>query len=262
MLSSQPRSTDPTKKNGAMEMISRTDKGLVRATNEDSLALFPERGLALLADGMGGYNAGEVASQIALETIAEKLVAGSVPPLEKNQVARSVRAANDALFETVSQRPELEGMATTVVLALLSGKRLIHAHVGDSRLYRFRGSQLQQLTSDHSMAQEMVDQGLFASMDEAVEAGVPTSVLTRGLGIENEVLVDVDETAVEDGDVFLLCSDGLSGMVSHDAISAAIDSAEGDLVQAADRLVELALESGGSDNVSLILMRQGDNNLD
>ncbi len=259
MLSSQPRSTDPTKK-GVTEMVSRTDKGLVRATNEDSLALFPERGLALLADGMGGYNAGEVASQIALETIAEQLTAEA--PVEKGQVAHSVRAANDALFETVSQRPELEGMATTVVLALLSGKRLIHAHVGDSRLYRFRGSQLQQLTSDHSMAQEMVDQGLFASMDEAIEAGVPISVLTRGLGIENEVLVDVDETAVEEGDVFLLCSDGLSGMVSHDAISAAIDSADGNLVQAADRLVELALESGGSDNVSLILMRQSDNNLD
>jgi protein phosphatase len=153
-------------------------------------------------------------------------------------------------------------MATTLVLAQLSGDRLFHAHVGDSRLYLIRGSQIEQLTSDHSMAQEMIDQGVFVSMEEALSAGVPPSVLTRGLGIEEQVVVDVGEMVVNAGDLFLLCSDGLSGMVSDQAILEAIDSSENNLAQAADRLMELALESGGVDNISLILMRQGNNNLE
>lgn len=247
---------------GSIEMVSRTDTGLVRERNEDSLALFPEQGLALLADGMGGHNAGEEASHLALKTIGEQLVMRVVSPVTGRKLAQSVEAANSMLLETVSQQPELEGMATTVVLALLSDNRLIHAHVGDSRLYRFRDSQLKQLTADHSMAQEMIDQGVFTSMEEALSAGVPPSVLTRGLGIEEKVLVDTGEVVVEEGDIFLLCSDGLSGMVSDQAISATIESADGDLDQAADRLVELALEGGGNDNISLVLMRQSNNNLE
>jgi protein phosphatase len=242
-------------------MVSRTNIGLVREINEDSLAHFPEHGLALLADGMGGHNAGEVASQLILETIAEQLVVQVASPAARRQIVKAVGAANDALLEAVSRRPELEGMATTVVLAQFSGDRLIHAHVGDSRLYLLRGSRIEQLTSDHSMAQEMIDQGVFASMEEALNAGVPPSVLTRGLGIEEHVAVDLGEMVVEAGDVFLLCSDGLSGMVSDQTILATIETAGGDLAQAADRLVELALENGGTDNISLILMRQGNNNL-
>lgn len=243
-------------------MVSRTDKGLVREINEDSLALFPEHGLALLADGMGGHKAGEVASQLVIKAIAEQLTEQSASPLSGRKIAQTVEDANGILLDTVSRRPELEGMATTVVLALLSGDHLIHAHVGDSRLYRLRGSQLQQLTSDHSMAQEMIDQGVFESMEEALGAGVPPSVLTRGLGIEDKVSVDIGEVAVRSGDVFLLCSDGLSGMVSDEAMVTAINSAGNDLDQAADRLVELALGNGGVDNISLILMRQGDNKLE
>jgi protein phosphatase len=246
---------------GPVEMVSRTNTGLVREINEDSLAIFPEHGLALLADGMGGHNAGEVASQLTLETIAEQLLAQAVSPAPGQQLVQAVEAANSMLLETVSRQPELEGMATTVVLARLSGDRLIHAHVGDSRLYLIRGSRIEQLTSDHSMVQEMIDQGVFASMEEALDAGVPPSVLTRGLGIEERVAVDVGEMAVDAGDVFLLCSDGLSGMVSDQDILTAMDSANGNLGQAADRLVELALENGGIDNISLILMRQGDNKL-
>jgi protein phosphatase len=242
-------------------MVSRTNRGLVREINEDSLAIFPEHGLALLADGMGGHNAGEVASQLILEAIAEQLVVRTLSPATRRQIVRSVEVANGVLLETVSRQPELEGMATTIVLAQLSGNRLIHAHVGDSRLYLIRGSRMKQLTSDHSMVQEMINQGVFASMEEALDAGVPPSVLTRGLGIEEQVAVDFGEMTAEAGDIFLLCSDGLSGMVSDQAILTAMDSADGNLSQAADRLVELALENGGVDNVSLILMRQGDNNL-
>jgi protein phosphatase len=245
---------------GLVEMVSRTNTGLVREINEDSLAIFPEQGLALLADGMGGHNAGEVASRLTLETITEQLVAAS--PAANGRLVQAVEAANGNLLDTVSRQPELEGMATTVVLAQLSGDRLIHAHVGDSRLYLLRGSRIEQLTSDHSMVQEMINQGVFGSMEEALSAGVPPSVLTRGLGIEGQVAVDVGETVVEAGDVFLLCSDGLSGMVSDQDILAAMDSANGDLDQAADRLVELALENGGVDNISLILMRQGNDNLE
>jgi protein phosphatase len=242
-------------------MVSRTNTGLVREINEDSLAFFPEHGLALLADGMGGHNAGEVASQLILEAVAEHLVVRAVSPSSRGQIVRAVEAANTSLLEAVSRQPELEGMATTLVLAQLSGNRLIHAHVGDSRLYLLRGSKIEQLTSDHSMAQEMIDQGVFHSMDEALNAGVPPSVLTRGLGIEEQVAVDVGELAVDVGDILLLCSDGLSGLVSDQTILNTIESADGNLAQAADRLVELALENGGIDNISLILMRHGNNNL-
>jgi protein phosphatase len=242
-------------------MVSRTNTGLVREINEDSLAFFPEHGLALLADGMGGHNAGEVASQLILEAVAEHLVVRAVSPSSRGQIVRAVEAANTSLLEAVSRQPELEGMATTLVLAQLSGNRLIHAHVGDSRLYLLRGSKIEQLTSDHSMAQEMIDQGVFSSMDEALDAGVPPSVLTRGLGIEERVVVDVGELDVDAGDILLLCSDGLSGLVSDQTILKTIESADGNLAQAADHLVELALENGGIDNISLILMRQGNNNL-
>jgi protein phosphatase len=242
-------------------MVSRTDRGLVREINEDSLALFPDQGLVLLADGMGGHNAGEVASRMIIEAVAEQLQRTAFPVTRTN-IVQTVGAANSRLLEAVTRQPELEGMATTLVLAQLSGDRLFHAHVGDSRLYLIRGSQIKQLTSDHSMAQEMIDQGVFVSMEEALSAGVPPSVLTRGLGIEEQVVVDVGEMVVNAGDLFLLCSDGLSGMVSDQAILEAIDSSDNNLAQAADRLMELALESGGVDNISLILMRQGNNNLE
>ncbi len=241
-----------------MEMVARTDKGRVREQNEDSLALFPEQGLALLADGMGGHNAGEVASRLALDTVASELLSmfEGTDGVDKDEIDQALQSANMALFDAVKDAPELTGMGTTMVLALLTGRRLLFAHVGDSRLYRYRDEVLAQLTVDHSMIQELISQGMFVSPQEAAEAGVPSSILTRGLGIdEGHVAADISETEVREDDLFLLCSDGLSDMVADQAMLSVLESGDMDLPVVADHLLDLALEEGGIDNISLILMR-------
>ena len=241
-----------------LEIVSRTDVGLKRKHNEDRLAVFPKTGLVVLADGMGGYNAGEIASQLVIDAIAAELVpllsadAGSVGP---DEVVSAVKKSNLAIFEAVKQNAELNGMGTTLVLALFHGQHAVFAHVGDSRLYRFRAGEFELLTSDHSMLQELLDQGMFASEEEAIDAGVPSSVLTRGLGVELDVEVDIREEVIKDGDIFLLCSDGLSGMIPDEAIHSVLGSLPDDLPGVADLLIKLALENGGKDNVSLILAR-------
>ncbi len=242
-----------------LEIVSRTDVGLKREHNEDRLAVYPESGLALLADGMGGYNAGEIASQLVIDTVAAHLLPilnKQSTGLGRKEVASAVRMSNLAIFDAVEQNAELNGMGTTIVLLLFQGARTVSAHVGDSRIYRYRDDKLELLTSDHSMLQELLDQGMFATEEEAIDAGVPSSVLTRGLGVDPEVEVDTREESLEDGDIFLLCSDGLNGMLPDEAIRSVLGSLRQDLPGAADLLIKLALENGGKDNVSLILARQ------
>lgn len=241
-----------------LEIVSRTDVGLKRAHNEDRLAVYPQAGLVLLADGMGGYNAGEIASQLVIDTAAAQLLpildveGRTVGPKE---IASAVKMSNHAIFDAVEQDAELNGMGTTIVLALFREGRIVFAHVGDSRLYRYRDGDLELLTSDHSMIQELMDQGMFTTEDEAIDAGVPSSVLTRGLGVDLDVEVDMREEDLMDDDIFLLCSDGLSGMIPDQAIRSVLESLTGDLPGAADLLIKLALENGGKDNISLILAR-------
>jgi protein phosphatase len=240
-----------------VEIVSRTDVGLKRNHNEDRLAVFPDKGLVLLADGMGGYNAGEVASQLVIDTVAAELLSmlekmdGSIG---EKEIVSAVELSNSAIFKAVEQNSELNGMGTTLVLAVFQGERASFAHIGDSRLYRFRRGEFEQLTSDHSMLQELLDQGMFETENEAMDAGVPSSVLTRGLGIENEIKVDFREESIQDGDIYLLCSDGLSGMIPDEAIYSVLDSLSDDLPGAADLLTKLALDNGGKDNISLILV--------
>ncbi len=241
-----------------MEIVSRTDVGLKRNHNEDRLAVYPDRGLVLLADGMGGYNAGEVASQLVIDTVAAELL----PVLEKmngsigeKEIVSAIEISNLAIFNAVEQNAELNGMGTTLVLAVFSGQQAAFAHVGDSRLYRLRDGKFEQLTSDHSMLQELLDRGMFKTEEEAVDAGVPSSVLTRGLGVEYDIEVDFREEDLKDGDIYLLCSDGLSGMIPDEAIHSVLESLQEDLPGAADLLTKLALENGGKDNISLILAR-------
>lgn len=240
-----------------MEMVCRSDKGLKREINEDSLAVFPEQGMALLADGVGGHNAGETASYLTIEAISADMLVrlGSSRSVGKKEIARAVRGANRLLRDTIRNDLEMTGMATTIVLTLFFGDRLLYAHVGDSRLYRFRDSKAEQLTTDHSVAQALVDRGMFKSLEEAASSGVSTSALTRGLGVADEVEVEFGETDVRKGDIYLLCSDGLSGLVSSDSLLFAAGLAEFDMGRAADRLISLALEKGGIDNVSLIMIR-------
>lgn len=241
-----------------LEIVSRTDVGLKRTHNEDKLAVYPDAGLVLLADGMGGYNAGEIASQLVIDTISAQLlpilnVKGKT--VGSKEIVSAVKMSNLAIFDAVERDAELNGMGTTIVLALFLEKHIVLAHVGDSRLYRFRNGKLNLLTSDHSMIQELMDQGMFTTEIEAIDAGVPPSVLTRGLGVEPEVEVDVKEDKVKNDDIYLLCSDGLSGMIPDEAIGSVLGSLTDDLSGAADLLLKLALENGGKDNISLILAR-------
>jgi len=240
-----------------MEIVSRTHTGRVRKHNEDSVAVLPEHGVAVVADGMGGYNAGEIASRLVVERVAKEIVRrqmiGAV--IDKEATQEAILASNHAIFDAIAENPSYGGMGTTVVVALFFDDRIIYGHIGDSRLYRISDGEIVQMTSDHSMVQELVNQGMFFSVEEARRAGVPTNVLTRGLGVEIEVHPDIAESTLAPNDVYLLCSDGLTNMVSDDIIIAVVVAADGDLEAAADRLLERALAEGGIDNITLVLAR-------
>ncbi len=241
-----------------MEIVSRTHKGRVRSINEDSIAVLPDFGLAILADGMGGYAAGEVASLLAVQTIAKELIPVVMnPDIDSGylELEQAVNHANNSIFSAVEQKVGSEGMATTIVVVIFCDDRALFAHLGDSRLYRLSSKGLEQLTSDHSIIQELVDQGMFFSIREAMEAGVPNNVLTRGLGVEQHIRLDIGEAILREEDIYLLCSDGLTNMVSDAQITELIRSNSHCLEQAGDQLIRTALENGGIDNISLVLAR-------
>jgi len=244
-----------------LEVISITDTGLVRKINEDAVRAIPEIGLLVLADGMGGYNAGEVASRLAVDLVVEQLT-----PLLKDaktgvglrrKTKQVVTQANDAIFQGGRHMDSLEGMGTTLVIAILGDSFLFHAHIGDSRLYRYREGELVQITRDHTTLQDMVELKIFPSAKEAVAAGVPGNILTRALGTSlREPELSTGLIAREESDLYLLCSDGLSDMVSDEVICNEIQACGNDLDMAAKRLVALACQAGGRDNISVILARR------
>lgn len=240
-----------------MTAVACSDKGRVREVNEDSVAVLDEHGLVVLADGMGGYNAGEVASQLAVETITTSLLplynAGSAG-FSGEILKTVVEEANAAILSAVEDNPEYQGMATTVVVALFCDRQIHYGHVGDSRLYRLRAGRLEQMTKDHSMVQALVDEGMFTTLQEALDAGVKNNVLFRGLGIDEVVQVDLGSSDMEPGDIYLLCSDGLSNMVPDQELEQMLVSSADDLELSANRLLSAALENGGLDNVSLALV--------
>ncbi len=229
----------------------------MRELNEDSVAVLEAHGLVVLADGMGGYNAGDVASQLAVEAITTGLLPhytnGNESPVEQ-VLAETIAEANEAILSAMVENPEYQGMATTLVAALFCERRVYYAHVGDSRLYRWRQGILKQMTKDHSMVQALVDEGMFSSIQEALDAGVKNNVLFRGLGIEAGVEADLGVAEVSDQDLYLLCSDGLSNMVPDQDIAGILEQSAGDLEGAAEQLLSQALNNGGLDNVSLVLV--------
>lgn len=243
----------------------RTDTGLVRQNNEDQFAVDLSLNLFILCDGMGGQAAGEVASKLGVETILEHCrLAVQQPDLEvyggplsefsemTNRLASGIRLSNKAIHEAAEQSPTTSGMGSTVVAARLNGNVLSIAHVGDSRIYLFREGELRQLTQDHSLVMEQVRRGLL-SPEEAEESEL-ANVIMRALGAEQTVEVDLDEMWLNEGDQVLLCSDGLSRMVP-DAQIAPVLTEPYTAQQACERLVELANESGGEDNITVILVR-------
>lgn len=243
----------------SLEISCRTHVGLVRNNNEDSYTADGDYGLLVVADGMGGHCSGEVASRIAVEAAAEVLgqtqqedMADELDSLML--VGRSAEVANGAIFAEVGRRAELAGMGTTLVSALFRDNRIFYAHVGDSRLYRLRAGRLRSLTRDHSLVQHLVDEGLFRDRDEAHEAGVGDNVLTRCLGQDPNVQVDVGDSALKPGDLFLCCTDGLCGIVTDERLQDLMLSHE-PLELIAARLEAAALAAGGPDNVTLVLVR-------
>ncbi len=243
-----------------LELAFRTHVGRVRQQNEDSMVAMPEQGLVAVADGMGGHQAGEVASRLAIDTLMSELLPAQVrdsgDELESLlRIGQAVEAANQAIQEEVQHQPNTHGMGTTLIVAIFRQGRVFYAHVGDSRLYRLRDGGLERLTRDHTLIQHVVDQGEFANYAEARQAGIRDSVLTRSLGVHPEVEADVGDTPLRAGDLFLLCSDGLNGQISDKLMRDILRANENDLETAAERLQSAALRAGGRDNITLILAR-------
>lgn len=242
-----------------LDICGLTDEGLVRDHNEDYILSMPESGLAILADGMGGHNAGEVASELAVISVKEALEEVLSPEIKdvcemdfEEVVYESVVFANDEINLHAKTHPECKGMGTTIVMALFHEDKVILANVGDSRIYRFRKGELKQVTTDHSLVQEMIDNG-YMSEEEAINS-TNRNLITRALGIAEDVKVDVAQHDVEDDDIYLLCSDGLSDMISDELIFSTLVKSRQDLERACEELVNQAKEHGGHDNVSVILV--------
>ncbi len=237
-----------------MDIVAESDVGRVRRNNEDALGFDADQGIAVLADGMGGLEAGEIASQIAVDTILDALGSG-LTQWEGDLESLVVRAVQSANADVCARgRASETDMGTTVVAWLLSAEgQCLIAHVGDSRAYRLRGGELRRLTTDHSMVQQMVDEGLIG---EAEALTAPNrNVITRALGLSMKVEVDVRSWVHMPGDLYLLCSDGLTDLVNEQEISEVLQRHDGALPDAASQLVQRANEAGGHDNVSVLLIR-------
>jgi PPM family protein phosphatase len=246
-----------------VKLVGQSHTGKVREHNEDTIAFDADLGLMVLADGMGGYNAGEVASGIAVKTIVN-LVRDSADREDLSAIDQAtgltrrsivlrdaVLRANKVIFQTAKTQPQCEGMGTTVVGALFYDDRVTIAHVGDSRMYRVRGNKLEQVTSDHSLLQELVDRG-FYSPEEAQRAANKNYV-TRALGVEPAVEVEIQEDVVQKGDWYIICSDGLSDMVEDADIHLTVNTFGANLDTVAKQLIQLANDNGGRDNVSVLM---------
>jgi serine/threonine protein phosphatase PrpC len=230
------------------ESVGKTDPGRVRRRNEDAFVVDPP--LFAVADGMGGAQAGEVASRLAAAAFREYREADRLAPEER--VAAIIKEANRRIYDRARTDSEVSGMGTTVTAALLSDGRVVIGHVGDSRAYRIRDGRLEQLTEDHSLVADLMRSGRLTA--EEAEGHPQRSVITRALGTDPDVDVDTLVVEAEAGDLFLLCSDGLSTMVSDAEVLRTVERA-GSLDDAARDLVRAANSGGGEDNVTVVLFR-------
>jgi PPM family protein phosphatase len=240
------------------EFFATTDRGRLRTNNEDAIVVDPETHLAVLADGMGGYNAGEVASHMATSMLRAELGrwlqeagAQTTDADLRRAMDLYVDDANRAIFNAANANPQYAGMGTTLVVAVFRGERLVVGHVGDSRTYRWREGRLIQITRDHSLLQEQIDAGLLTP-EQAATSG-HKNLVTRAVGVEDIVLLETHFHAVEAQDWYLLCSDGLSDMLTDDDIAAVLEM-HTELEQAAGALIAAANDAGGRDNIAVILV--------
>jgi serine/threonine protein phosphatase PrpC len=249
----------------ALEIFSQTDPGMVRSHNEDSVACEPACGLAVLADGMGGYNAGEVASGIAVSVVAtevsHRLLNASPVEISENGgeelgvalLRENIQKANASIFHAAQSQPQYAGMGTTIVSALFYDNRVAVGHVGDSRMYRLRGEELETITHDHSLLQEQLDSGMISLEDARMSKN--KNLVTRAVGIDAHVDSEIHVHDVLVGDIYLLCSDGLNDMVEDDDIQATLFALQSNLPLAASQLIQMANDNGGRDNISVILVK-------
>ncbi len=247
---------DPTM---TLEFFSATDTGRARNNNEDSVAVDEDSQLIVLADGMGGYNAGEVASGMATSFIKSELgrwLSEASDNASDTDVRRAmdicVDNANRAIFNAANSNPQYAGMGTTLVVGVFREGRLLMGHVGDSRGYRLRGGRLAQITHDHSLLQEQIDSGLITAEQAAFSAN--KNLVTRAVGVEDTVLLETHLHDVLPGDLYLLCSDGLSDMLDDDSIAQLLQTSDV-LGEVAAALVDAANDAGGKDNISVVLAR-------
>ena len=250
----------------SLDVASLSHPGMVRTHNEDSIFVDGEAGLAVLADGMGGYSAGEVASGIAVNVISN----GMLPELQSGRelskvdigsglthaallLQQQIALANKGIYEAAQARPECAGMGTTLVAAVFFQNRISIGHIGDSRLYRLRADKFEQLTHDHSLLQEQIDSGMLTQ--EQAKYSLNKNLVTRALGIEAVVPADIAEYRVEADDIYILCSDGLTDMVEADTVRDIVVAKRTDLAEAAAELIDIANQNGGRDNISVVLIR-------
>ena len=257
---------------GKLEIVCQTDVGQVRDHNEDFVRFDGHAGVAVLADGMGGMNAGEVASSMTVLLLMDLLVAfnrgdeslvveleeaeleeAEAQPLPVRIVKHAIEKANRSVFHVSKTQPQCAGMGTTVIASLFYDNKMVVGHLGDSRVYRLRDQHLEQVTQDHSLVQELLDKGLVTAAEARVSS--KKNVVTRALGVALKVEVEVHEHHTLPGDLYLLCSDGLTDLVNDENIEASLLELGGNLNVAAGHLINLANASGGKDNISVILVR-------
>ncbi|HVS27308.1 MAG TPA: Stp1/IreP family PP2C-type Ser/Thr phosphatase [Burkholderiales bacterium] len=249
----------------ALEVATATDPGMVRMLNEDSIAADDASGFVILADGMGGYNAGEVASGIATAMLGATLrqalqttdpgqiEPASGEPMAVKMLKEHIAGANTSIYQAAKSQPLYAGMGTTLVAGLFYDNRVSVAHIGDSRLYRLRGEEFKQITRDHSLLQEQIDSGMIT--EEMAKLSQNKNLVTRALGIDPEVEPEIHTYEALPGDIYLLCSDGLSDMVEDEELHLALMGLQANLPLASQQLVQIANDNGGRDNVSVILVR-------
>jgi PPM family protein phosphatase len=243
----------------SIEFFCATDTGRARSNNEDSVLVDVSNALAVLADGMGGYNAGEIASGMATSFIQSELgrwlveVGGSATdPEVRRAMDICVDNANRAIFNAANANPQYAGMGTTLVVAAFRGTRVLIGHVGDSRAYRLRGARLMQMTRDHSLLQEQIDAGLITPEQASFSAN--KNLVTRAVGVEDTVLLEIHQHEVHPGDLYLMCSDGLSDMLDDETLSQLLQGYDA-LDEMGAALIAAANDAGGKDNIAVVLAR-------
>ncbi len=249
----------------AIEIVSQTNPGMVRSHNEDSVAQDAACGLVVLADGMGGYNAGEVASGIAVSVVMTEICQHlqNASPTDRDDATGdelgalllrdNICKANASIFQAAQSQPQYAGMGTTIVSGLFYDNRVAVGHVGDSRMYRLRGETLETITRDHSLLQEQIDGGMISIEDARLSKN--KNLVTRAVGIDAEVEPEIHLHDVQVGDIYLLCSDGLNDMVEDEDIQSTLYAMQSNLPLATEQLIQMANDNGGRDNVSVILVK-------